>query len=142
MSKILEQQTQFTDIEVIREALEQQGFAPVFEADYTAREMQGYAGATFQANVGVTRGNFMTVTGLHTYGDMGFAVKADNTIDFIGDDLLIGTSQFATIFNGIKAAYAERKYAQELYQSGYTLASRQVTPTGEVELNFVPIGGL
>lgn len=142
MSKILEQETEFTDIDVIREALEQQGFSPVFNPDYTPRTMHGYAGQTFKANVGVTRDNFTEVTGLHTFGDLGFTAKADGALGFTGDDLLIDTRQFSDVYDGIKSAYAERKYVRELHQSGFTLASRNPTETGEVELTFVPIGTL
>jgi hypothetical protein len=142
MSKILEHETEFTDIDVIREALEQQGFSPVFNKGYTARTMRGFAGTTFKANLGVRSDNFTEVTGLHTYGDLGFAAKADGTIGFIGDDLLIATPRFVPVFDGIKAAYAEQKYVREFYQNGFALASRNVTTTGEVELNFVPTGGL
>ena len=142
MSKILEQETQFTDIHIIREALEQQGFTPVFNADYTARTMQGYQHQKFKANVGVTSDNFKKVTGLHTFGDLGFARKADGTIGFTGDDLLIETPAFATVYDGIRSAYAERKYVQELYLGGFALASREVTKNGEVELTFTQIGSL
>jgi len=142
MSKILEQQTVFTDIDVIREALAQQGFTPVFREGYPLHTMQGYAGTTFKANVGVTKANFSAVTGLHTYGDLGFTTKADGTIGFIGDDMLIERPAFTPIFDGIKSAYAERKYVRELYHSGFSLSSRNVSATGEVELNFVPIGAL
>lgn len=142
MSKILEQQTEFTDIDVIREALVQQGFSPVFGEGYPLRTMHGYAGTTFRANLGVTKANFSAVTGLHTYGDLGFTQKADGTIGFTGDDMLMEREEFTTVFDGIKSAYAERKYVRELYQSGFNLSSRSVSATGEVELNFVPMGAL
>lgn len=142
MSKILEQDTEFTDIDVIREALEQQGFSPVFKPGYAARSMHGFQGATFEANLGVTKANFTVVTGLHTYGDLGFVTKADGTIGFIGDDILIQSRGFESVYDGIKAAYAEKKYVRELYESGFVAAPRHVTSTGEVELLFTRVGGL
>lgn len=142
MSKILEQDTEFTDIDVIREALEQQGFSPAFKQGYAARTMHGFAGATFRANLGVTKSNFTAVTGLHTYGDLGFAVKADGTIGFIADDYLIASDEFETVYDGIKTAYAEKKYVRELYKCGFAPQPRNVTSTGEVELIFTRVDGL
>ncbi len=142
MSKILEQDTEFTDIDVIREALEQQGFSPVFEPGYALKTMHGFQGSRFKANVGVTKANFTEVTGLHTYGDLGFVSKADGSIGFVGDDILIGSSEFEPIYDGIKAAYAEKKYIRDLYECGFVSQPRHVTDTGEIELIFTRASGL
>jgi hypothetical protein len=142
MSKVLEYGTEFSDIHIIREALEQQGFTAVFNPDYTVRTMHGFQGQTFLANLGVTRANFTQVTGLHTYGDLGFALKADRSIDFIADDMLIESKAFTKVFDGIKSAYAERRYIQEMYQGGFALETREVTETGEVALEFARMGAL
>lgn len=134
MSKILEQETPFTDIDVIREALELRGFSPVFHPDYALRTMHGFRGTTFKANVGVTTENFTEVTGLHTYGDLGFVSKADGTVGFIGDDMLIESRAFRPVYEGIQAAYAERKYVRDLYLEGFIAQPRHVTDSGEVEI--------
>jgi hypothetical protein len=134
MSKILEQETPFTDIDVIREALELQGFTPLFNADYALRTMQGFRGTTFKANVGVTSENFTGVTGLHTYGDLGFVRKADGAVGFIGDDILIESRAFRPVYEGIQAAYAERKYVRDMYLEGFIAQPRHVTDSGEVEI--------
>jgi hypothetical protein len=140
MSKKLTTGTTFTEIDLIREALEQQGFSPVFDSAYTPQTMRAFAGTSFRANVGVTSENFTEVTGLHTYGDLGFAVKANGKIDLIGDDLLIATPRFTPILDGITSAYAERKYIRNHYEAGFTLDSRHVTGNGDVALTFVQRG--
>ena len=141
MSKILQQETQFTDIDIVRQALEQQGFSPVYDENYAERVMQGYAGQTFKANLGVTRANFLAVTKIGTYGDLGFRSNSDGSVGFTGDDLLINKPQFTEIMSGITGAYAEKKYTKELNQSGFSLSTRNVLANGEVELNFVPMAG-
>ena len=142
MSKKLTTGTTFTEIDLIREALEQQGFTPVFDSAYPSQTMRAFAGTSFRANVGVTSENFTEVTGLHTYGDLGFAVKANGTIDLIGDDMLIATPRFTPILDGITSAYAERKYIRNHYEAGFTLDSRHVTDNGDVALTFVQVGAL
>lgn len=142
MSKILEEETEFTDIDVIREALELQGFSPVFNPDYALRTMQGFRGTTFKASVGVTSENFTEVTKLHTYGDLGFVRKANGSVGFIGDDILIESRPFKAVYEGIQAAYAERKYVRDLYLEGFIAQPRHVTDNGEVEIVLTRGGAL
>jgi hypothetical protein len=44
--------------------------------------------------------------------------------------------QFTKVFDGIKAAYAEKKYDLDMYQSGYVQSSRVVNAEGVVELEY------
>lgn len=137
MSKVLSQETQFTDIHLIRLALEQQGFTPVFQEGYPSMEMQGYKNQVFQANLGVTRANWQLVTTQFTYGDLGFTRKADGTVGFTGDDILMRSKSFEQSFDALKVLYTEKKYVQDMYESGYTVDSRMVNEhTGAVELEF------
>jgi hypothetical protein len=139
MSKVLACETQFTDMDTIRQALEQQGFTPVYQEGYPSFTMKGYSSQTFQANLGVTKANFTEVTKEFTYGDMGFEQKASGEIGFTGDDLIMNTPYFKNAFDGIKSAYAEKKYTSDMYQNGFTLSSRSVNAAGEVEMEFAPM---
>src|SRR5437899_8644186 len=71
MSKVLSQDTQFTSIDLIRQAIEMQGFTPVFAEGLGLMQFDGYAGQKFEANVGIRKANYTAVTKGHTYGDLG-----------------------------------------------------------------------
>ena len=135
MSKILKCETEFTDIDIVRQALELQGFSPIYQEGYPELLMNGYT-ESFKANLGVSRADYQKVTGIHAFGDMGFEHKATGPLGFTFDDLNMNGPQFTKVFDGIKAAYAEKKYDLDMYQSGYTQSSRVVNAEGVVELEY------
>jgi hypothetical protein len=139
MSKILEQNTQFNDLDCLREAATEQGFETVYD-DGNLVTMHGYNSKTFQVNLGITKGNFESVTGMSTYGDLGFRQQDDGNFKLIGDDILIKSREFGGVMDKLTVSYSEKKYCKEMFQQGYALATRTQDANGGVDLQFMEIG--
>lgn len=48
----------------------------------------------------------------------------------------------ASWLDTLSQKYGERKYAQEMYNNGFSLASKKTLDDGSTEMSFVPMGGL
>jgi hypothetical protein len=139
MSKVLEQETEFNDLECVRESIAEHGLTPVFNENGNLVTMEGYD-EQFLADIGIAKTNFMEVTKLHSYGDLGFKQNEDGSVKFIGDDALMSNSQFGEFYDKFSVTYAEKKYVKEMYQQGFTLASKVQTVGGGVDLQFNEVG--